>query len=320
MIHNQPSHGGMEADVELWVSEDTGDTWGLRSRITDHKPGTNRMNVAAGLNADGEMVVLCSGWNLDKLDRTVVESDVLAPQVLISSDGGHTWELVGEMPLPPDTNNCIPFGDVVVNGEELAVSCYAAWYEGGRLVRNSSFIARSHDGGRTWGDFSTIAEDNFNETDIIIGDDGRWLAACRSRYGPTDVHDPTIRSQPTLQLYTSDDYGRTWRKGAWLTRPSQHPAHLTGLAGGTILLTYGSRTEELYGVMGRLSPDGGRSWSSPFVIIGGLDNSDCGYPSDVQLDSGDIVTAYYAKSAPWCQRYHMGVVRWTPEMVGVEIG
>ncbi len=61
VIFNQPSHGRLEGDVELWVSNDGGDIWAMRSQITQHEAGTVRMNVAAGLNQKGELVVLCSG-------------------------------------------------------------------------------------------------------------------------------------------------------------------------------------------------------------------------------------------------------------------
>ncbi len=319
VIHNRPSHSGVEADVELWISGDGGDTWYLRGQITQHEPGTNRMNVAAGLNQKGELIVLCSGWNLDRLNRKVVEEDCLLPHVCISGDNGNTWELVGEMPLPNDARNCIPFGDVVINGDELAVSVYSGEYTpDGHHTNNCSRLARSPDGGRTWGDYSLIGAANFNETDLLITGDGTWLAAARLLRFPSDLEGGGTTGA-NLILFSSQDAGRTWEPQQYLSLPSQHPAHLLQLADGRILLTYGSRIPECRGILGKVSEDDGKSWSSAFTLCTGPLKHDWGYPSDVQLQNGDIVTAYYCKWAPWCQRYHMGVLRWNLDMVDVGI-
>ena len=40
--------------------------------------------------------------------------------------------------------------------------------------------------------------------------------------------------------------------------------------------------------------------------------SDCGYPSSIERDDGQIVTAYYAKRVLNHDRYHMGVAIWAP--------
>ncbi len=319
-IFNQPSHGAMEGDVELWVSEDEGYTWAMRSQITQHEPGTNRMNVAAGLNQKGELIVLCSGWNLDRADRDVVEEDCLLPQVCISGDNGHTWEIVGEVPPTPECANCIPFADIIINDDELAVATYDGEYEEGNLVRCSTFVMRSKDQGRTWGDYSAIDRYDHTEADLLIAANGTWLAGVRTLFGPTDLRHTRRNSQPALLLYASEDEGRTWDRKFWLTHPNQHPPHLLQLADEKILLTYGSRMDELLGVMGRVSEDGGKNWSRPFTLVGGLLHRDCGYPSSVQLENGDIVTAYYSKSSPWHQRYHMGVLRWNLEMVNPDMG
>ena len=65
VIYNHPSHGyGDNSDVELWISEDKGINWTFRSRISSHpeEPLGIRMNHAVGLNADGHLVALISGY------------------------------------------------------------------------------------------------------------------------------------------------------------------------------------------------------------------------------------------------------------------
>ena len=65
IIHNQPSHGQQEGDIECWASSD-GLNWDKRSTVTRHDQNTVRMNVAAGQSKSGDLVVLCSGWTNEK--------------------------------------------------------------------------------------------------------------------------------------------------------------------------------------------------------------------------------------------------------------
>ena len=315
VIYSHPSHGWHEGDPELWVSEDDGYAWGLRSQVTQHVPPTVRMNVAAGMNADGEMVALVSGWSLQGEEREG-RGVVLKPWVSISEDNGHTWEHVsevapaeGEVPGFIGEPVLIPFGDVQVNGDECVVSCYGSADWGNDVARHS-ILLRSADGGRTWGDASVIGVGNYNETDVLVpSSGGPWLALCRTAAVRTD--EPGVAFGANVRLFSSQDRGRTWQAGEHLSQPSQHPGHLLELADGRILATYGSRIPRLRGGLGRVSDDGGATWSAPFVVVGGLLEGDCGYPSSVQVPGGDIVTAYYTNCAPWHQRYHMGVVRWS---------
>jgi hypothetical protein len=92
-IFNQPCHGLWEGDVECWASEDGGRTWRLRGTPAPHEPGTNCMNVAAGLAANGDLVVIASGWTHRprKGEGTAGhggDARPLLPWVCRSSDGG----------------------------------------------------------------------------------------------------------------------------------------------------------------------------------------------------------------------------------------
>ena len=188
----------------------------------------------------------------------------------------------------------IPFGDIERSPDgSLGVSCYS---EG-----STAYFYRSRDDGRTWGEPVIIGADYYNETDILYLDEDRWLAAAR-----------TANRSP-LQLFISDDAGQTWDDRGPLTLPGQHPAQLTRLVDGRILLTYGIRNPGLWGVGARLSNDQGEAWGRPILLVNFGEVKDGGYPSSVQLPDGTIVTAYYCIGIPEHQRYHMGVVRWQPE-------
>ena len=94
-----------------------------------------------------------------------------------------------------------------------------------------------------------------------------------------------------------------------MTSDGEHPADLTLLHSGRLLLTFGRRI--------RPRCRSGRNRDHEALLAGdGVDNTDLGYPSTVQLADGAIVTAvYYASgsemSADWrgwghvsCQAIH----------------
>jgi len=283
-IFNQPCHGKWEGDAECWVSSDGGCFWSRRGVPAPHEPETIRMNVAAGLARNGDLVVLCSGWGGENF-----RGCILPCWVCRSADAGVTWERGEDVPFEGE-RPFVPFGDVVQLDEEtLGVTCYA------REV-GTQFMC-SGDDGRTWGEASLIADET-NETDLLVLDNGHMLAAARTYQ---DAH---------LDLYRSEDQGSTWKHECQVTGPNMHPAHLTKLSNGYILLSYGIRHRGFYGVGVRYSDDDGKTWYTPAALCTVDDAFDGGYPSSVQLDDGTIVTAFYASGVGEHQRYHMGVMRW----------
>ena len=300
VIFNQPTHGRWEGDVECWASEDDGRLWQRRGVVAPHDPGTNRMNVAAGLARDGALVVLASGYyNRPKRGEPAgfEEASMQPLWVCRSADGGRTWERGGEVGIPPNESaEPMPFGDIVTLADgSLAASLYS-WSRDQK--ENTAHLYRSEDDGRTWLWRGTIQSGDSNEVALLALERGRLLAAARTLVG-RDV-----------ELFASDDAGRTWEGRGPLTQGNQHPAHLLTLADGRILLAYGFRNTGLYGVGARISEDGGESWGHPQVLAQWDGATDGGYPSSVQVEDGTIVTAYYCNHIPMHQRYHMGVVRW----------
>ncbi len=308
IIFNRPSHGLEEGDVDCYVSRDEGMTWEYASTVTDHEPGTVRMNHAAGLSPEGDLMVLCSGWG----GRSFREY-ILPVVVCRSPDGGKTWDRSFTVDLPPNMPDLIPYGDIFrVDGETLAAAAYDGFFARGQ---NRAWLLFSRDNGLHWGDPVLIGDTgngypptgrflNFNETAVLPLGGRRWIAAARRYVASADI-----------QLLVSDSGGRFWNvpedmHGRGLTGRSEHPGDLTELPDGRILLTYGIRHGER-GLGGRISADGGRTWGDPFVVItyGGKDG---GYPSSMVLEDGSVLTAYYSDANRYHDRYHMGVVRWRP--------
>ena len=57
-------------------------------------------------------------------------------------------------------------------------------------------------------------------------------------------------------------------------------------------MSYGHRRPP-FGNQVRVSEDNGASWSQPITVSSDGKGEDLGYPSSVQLDSGELVTVWY---------------------------
>lgn len=297
-IFNQPSHGSVAGDVECWASKDNGETWQKVGTPAPHEPDTNRMNVAAGRAADGDLIVIASGWS-NKYppgkSGSPFRAGILHAWLCRSSDGGKTWSIDKEG-LPdraPDGHPWIPFGDIVESDDgALRVPAYS--WPGSTPRNERAWCMESRDDGKTWTEFTPFDKDNLrNETVMLNLGGGKWLAAAR---------------HSALYGYASDDNGKTWRALGAITKNGQHPGHLLRLPDGRILLSYGDRTGTVHGVDVIVSRDEGQTWSDPIRVVDWW--GDGGYPSSVRLPDGQILTAYYAAKIDGHDRYHMGVVIW----------
>lgn len=271
------------------------------------------MNLGAGLSSDGALVVLCSGWSSvtsygtqipAKFHRKVIDSVVCR-----SYDGGASWQQGGSIEKPHQIDSFMAYGDIVQSSDGILGACFHSWGDSTEkgvigFPNFTSYFLRSYDDGRTWVEPVVIGKDakgnpiNNNETAVICIDGKTLLAAARTL---DDQH---------LELYESEDFGKTWHRRGPVTLAYQHPAHFLMLHDGSILLTYGIRNKGFYGVGARISKDRGNTWSTPLYLVNFEIATDGGYPGSVQLDDGTIVTAYYANKVPYHNRYHMGVVRW----------
>ncbi len=309
LIFNQPCHGLWEGDIDCWGSEDEGKTWRFRGRPAEHEPTTNRMNCSVGIANNEDLVVLCSGWadRSPKGQLSGPKRRVLRPWVCRSSDGGRTWSVSKQFPGPPNTaagrdSELLPFGNI--RAADDGSLCSTVYVAKGNL--RECYLLRSRDDGRTWGDRVPLNLDG-NETDILHLGGGRWLAASRQFREKRDVH---------IELVTSADDARTWSRKMLLSLPMQVPGNLALLADGRVLLSYGNRCWNSFGVDVRLSNDRGETWSPP-IRIADCPRSDCGYPSSVQLPDGWVVTAYYTQVSKDFH-YEMRTAIWDPRRFGVD--
>jgi len=300
-IFNKPSHGLVEGDVECWASKD-GTDWKKHGTPALHDAtATTRTNVAAGLTKHGDLLVLSSGWLLKPAEApNPSRGAIIKTWISRSSDGGKTWT-VDKHSFPPaekGRTEYIPFGDIFIADDgSLRTTCYSITRD---RREDKVTLFRSDDDGYTWKKMVDIIEQH-NETALFRVKDNVWLAAARSS---TEAH---------VNLFRSEDDGYTWQKIRAITELRQIPAHIMLLKGGQLLLTYGNRNAGRFGIKAKVSDDNGITWSQEITLIDDLSSGDSGYPSSVQLASGEIVTAYYAAGTTAHHRYHMGTVKWILE-------
>lgn len=309
ILFNQPTHGRTEGQVECWLSDDDGRIWRRAGVPVVPNRGENRMNHAVGLAPDGDLVVIVSGFDGRPPAGSTLEpanpSNILAPIVSRSSDGGHTWhatQAIAQKEVAGEGYALIPNGPIATlrTGRMLAVFYQAPQASSGLRNVSHTLLFASDDQGRTWRKHATIAADHYNECALLALEDGRVLAAARTAINQT------------LDLYLSDDSGDTWRRHTNLTGAYEHPGHLLALPDGRILLTYGVRHPHGLALACRVSPDRGETWRRPHALlsIDDAEHYDAGYPSCALVGEDHIVTAYYSKRSPTHQRYHMGVAIW----------
>ncbi len=292
MFRGGAPHIGIGGRLDLTTSKDGGATWSTPRPVIDG-PEDDR-NPAFGQLANGDLILAFSvlkGYDKSGLHLTATKrSDRVIDGVYImrSTDGGESWSKPERSEpihaLQAGGATISSFGKVTqMTDGTVLMSVYCEFFDG---RGNRSFLARSRDNGKTWGDISEIGQ-GVNETGILALPNGNILAAMRSEKGQH------------LSTAVSKDGGRTWTAPLLVTEDMQHPADLILLKNKDVLLTYGVRTSP-QGISAIRSHDGGQTWdpSTKRILANDATNVDCGYPSSVQRRDGRIVTIYYQVEDP----------------------
>ena len=286
-VRGGDGHIGIKGRLDWIHSEDGGKTWSDPDVIVDSK--WDDRNAGVGVMQDGTVVMAyaeASTYNAEgKWDRSCGKYTLF---YVYSLDNGRSWS--DKIALCPELfHSGSPYGRITTLGDGTALMQIYTWQSASEKALGKPAAARarcvgvlrSTDNGRTWGDWSVVAED-YNEISLVEMRDGRLVAAMRSQRGGTDVCE-------------SLDKGRTWTAPRTVTKVSHHPPDLCLLKTGTLLMVYGCRLNPK-GVQAIISDDGGKTWSFDkrvFLAWQAL-NGDCGYPSAVQVADGTIVMLYYA--------------------------
>jgi formylglycine-generating enzyme required for sulfatase activity len=279
VVRGGAPHVGAGGRLDVIRSKDGGKTWSAPKTVADEPPDSR--NPAFGQAADGRIVLLYSVTG-PYVDGKFVsgQSSKYTVWLRTSEDNGETWSGPQQIPIT-DYEYGSPYGRIVqLKDGTLLANIYVSDPKPSPSKKGqyASCVYRSKDGGRTWGDPSLVAED-FNETALCVMPDGRVIAMVRS---------------DGLSQTESADGGHTWSAPRPVTGKSQHPADVIPLKSGKLLLTYGFRILP-YGVQAMLSSNGGATWDHErrAMVEWNSANTDCGYPSSVQLADGTILTMHY---------------------------
>ncbi|MCX6622102.1 MAG: sialidase family protein [Acidobacteria bacterium] len=283
--------------IELLRSRDDGRTWSWPqvimdtpiddrdSGIIETSKGTMLVTTFTSLHYESELQK-AKGWDEDRLERwnsvqrsTTPEQRraLLGAWMLRSTDAGLSWSLPYRVPLTT------PHGPITLGDGRLLFA--GKQYPGEPPSRVG--VAESTDDGLTWKPLAWIptrpGDDvaNYHELHAVETAGKQILVHIRNQ-NPAN-------NRETLQSESSDG-GRTWSVprpiGVWGL-----PSHLLRLADGRLLMTYGYRRPPR-GNHARLSEDHGRTWSEP-IVLSDDGTGDIGYPSTVQLASGELLTLWY---------------------------
>lgn len=285
--------------VELMRSRDGGRSWSWPevpwdSPIDDRDSGilatpSGALLVTTFTSLAYEAILQkATGWPPEKLERWQAAARRTTPEqrralldtwMLRSTDGGMTWSAPYRVPLNS------PHGPIALADGRLLYAGKQLWQPGTKVG-----VCESRDDGRSWRWLSDIparpgdSAAQYHELHAVQSADGRILVHIRN-------HNPRNEGE-TLQTESTDG-GRTWTTphpiGVWGL-----PSHLLRLRDGRLLMTYGYRRAP-FGNQARLSADHGATWSAPITISDDGASGDLGYPSTVELATGELVTVWYER-------------------------
>ena len=291
VVRSGAGHVGVTGRLDAVRSTDGGRTWGAPVMIVDSE--ADDRNPAVGQAPDGTVVLAYHAQGSYEADGSWSRHlRRVQMRVMRSHDGGVTWEApqpLGYAPLEKHS----AYGHIVnLPDGTMLLPIYGSGIGGAEKERDHAYILRSTDNGQTWDAPSLIAE-GYNETALLPLPNGDLLSAMRS-----DEQDRL------LAVCRSSDGGRTWGEPAPVTGAQEHPADLTLLSSGWILMVFGVRHDP-FGVQARVSRDNGESWGERLIVCDDLGENDLGYPSTVRL--GDrLVTAYYSAPRWWNEPDYRG--------------
>lgn len=196
-----------------------------------------------------------------------------------STDQGLNWSPAYRVPVNS------PHGPINLQDGRLLYPGVALWTRDRKVL-----VCDSADDGLSWNTLSEIptrpGDDhrNYHELHGVEAHDGRLIVQIRNHNSQNN--------RETLQTHSVDG-GKTWATPYGIDTWGL-PSHLLRLQDNRLLMTYGHRRAPI-GNQIRLSDDNGQSWSQPQVLYGDGVSTDLGYPSTIELPSGELITVWYER-------------------------
>jgi hypothetical protein len=228
-----------------------------------------------------------------------------ASRLYYSNDRGRSWRGPFQFPLF-GRKGIAARTDYIVLGKREALAFVTASKENGREGR--PLCVRTTDGGLNWSVQGWIGPEP--EGFAIMPSSlrlrsGRLLSAVRVKKDNT---------ADWIDLYASDDLGKTWKEFA---RPvpssggkSGNPPSLVALPDGRLAITYGYRGKP-FSIRAVISEDEGRTWSPDFILRDDGAAWDLGYTRSAVRPDGKVVTLYYWPPEQFAEREIVATI-WDP--------
>jgi len=211
------------------------------------------------------------------------EAEALGISFRISKDCGKTFGKIYKSPISsPHGPTVLNDGTVLWVGRRLGIHNHIEAYtintETGEMTLRGELGIYKYD---------EFKELYFYEPHAIQLPDGKIICHLRAENAEETLF--------TLYQTVSLDNGVTWSKPRQIVRnDSGAPGHLFLHSSGTLISTFSHRKRP-YGIWAVFSEDNGETWSDEVILHHGYDTDDLGYPSTIELDNGDLITAFYTR-------------------------
>ena len=292
------------------ISEDNGVTWGepftiIDTVLDDRDAGVIFWNnkVIVSTVSVSKHIYLNSG-NQEWIDYTNAitdeqEAEALGCKYVIGElvNGELTF---GEIKKAPAFT---PHGMIKLANGDLGYVGYDGYDRETGITKTKITFYSSADG-ETWSKVSEVfganefLVDKLNEPNAIVLKNGKMIVAVRSEIGG-------------IYIAESADGGVTFsNKRALLPAAISTPPHLMQMTDGTLVLSYGYRSEP-FNIRAIVSKDNGESWSNEIELTSGGVDWDFGYPATIERGNGELLTVYYQKLSADKKNTALKEVIWT---------
>ena len=245
-----------------------------------HKENSDVRNPSVYIFPSGRLLVAAYKYNVYNKKRIASPAKLASDENLelllfTSYDKGKTWREVENAfdAVYDEIGRASPHGQMFAYNQQILMPVYN---------KQGTFLLSSADKGKNWKVFCKITKDT-QEPSVVVIPNGELLAALRAG---RNCPEGTVSF---ISRYTDNK----WTPPVCVTEPMQHPACLTTLSNGQILLTYSDRNPAQQRILVKLSSDNGQTWSQPVQISQTFQNCDFGYPSTIELEEGVILTVFY---------------------------
>ena len=228
-------------------------------------------------------------------DGTVYENEEMGTlEALLPTGGWPTAHAPAMVELPNGDLLCCWFAGTYEGSADVHIICSVLPHdvEGKDNMQFTAVVRcqKSTDGGRTWGDYTTVfpEEGTFCRQPIQVLSNGRWIFA---NWLCTDSAEG-LSGDPTA-FRISDDEGKTWRMVMMPGSNGHVHANVIELEPGHLVAFM--RNREAYRIHRSESFDWGETWTVPAPTPLPNNNSSI---SAVKLQSGRIAIAYNPTCTP----------------------